>query len=120
MVINSPDDSKKNIYSIPETAEILKTGILRMMPGSILQMRDKPTLGKYTYRKMDTNAPFSIEGTNFTGRIFPLSHVNPYKSSAILVSNAQQEGVLYLGDTGADRVEKAMHCKTFGKILHHW
>lgn len=63
MIINSPDDSKKNIYSIPETAEILKTGILLMMPGSILQTRgDKPTLGKYTYRKMDNNAPFLSTG----------------------------------------------------------
>ncbi|PUB30923.1 cAMP phosphodiesterase [Elizabethkingia sp. YR214] len=108
MVINSPDDSKKNIYSIPETAEILKNRYFTNDAWiNFANEGDKPTLGKYTYRKMDTNAPFSIEGTNFTGRIFPLSHVNPYKSSAILVSNVQQESVLYLGDTGADRVEKS-------------
>lgn len=108
MVINSPDDSKKNIYSIPETAEILKNRYFTNDAWiNFANEGDQPVLGKYTYKKMSNDAPFSIEGTKLTGRIFPLSHVNPYKSSAILVTNPQQESVLYLGDTGADRVEKS-------------
>ena len=39
MIINSPDDSKKNIYSIPETAEILKNRYFTNDAGSILQMK---------------------------------------------------------------------------------
>ncbi len=37
---------------------------------------------------------------------YELSHVNPYKSSAALVRNGNHY-LLYLGDTGADRIEKS-------------
>src|SRR5699024_8462681 len=50
---------------------------------------------------------FAIEGTDLQGEIFELSHGNPYKSSAILITNSSGEHVLYLGDTGADRIEKS-------------
>src|SRR5699024_4859635 len=35
------------------------------------------------------------------------SHGNPYKSSAVLVTNSAGNSILYFGDTGADRIEKS-------------
>ena len=69
---------------------------------------------------MDTNAPFSIDGTNLTGRIFPLSHVNPYKSSAILVSGANKKVFFIWEIQELTEWKKAMHYKIFGKMLLHW
>lgn len=115
MIINSPDDSKKNIYGITRTLDILRDKYFTNDAWiNFANEGEKPQLGKYTYKKEDNEASFPIEGTSLTGRIFQLSHVNPYLSSAILVSNPQGESVLYLGDTGADRVEKS------DKLQHLW
>jgi 3',5'-cyclic-nucleotide phosphodiesterase len=41
-----------------------------------------------------------------TVKAFPLSHVNPFESTAFLIQNGE-DAVLYLGDTGPDSVEKS-------------
>ncbi|NAW51423.1 3',5'-cyclic-nucleotide phosphodiesterase [Elizabethkingia argentiflava] len=112
MVINSPEDSKKNIYSTPETAEVLKQRYFTQDAWiNFANEGTPPILGKYTYKKHGNTTSFPIEATAMSARIFPLSHGNPYKSSAILVTNTQKESVLYLGDTGADRNEKSSALK---------
>jgi 3',5'-cyclic-nucleotide phosphodiesterase len=45
-----------------------------------------------------------------TVQSFPLSHVNPYESTAFLIKNAN-DYVLYLGDTGPDALEKSNNLK---------
>jgi 3',5'-cyclic-nucleotide phosphodiesterase len=47
-----------------------------------------------------------IPNTELSVSTYSLSHVNPYESSAFLVRNAN-DYLLYLGDTGADTVEKS-------------
>lgn len=110
MVINSPEDSSKPIYGIPKTIDILRDHYFSNDAwANFGNEGDQPQIGKYTYKRISSTDSFSIENTNLTARIFELSHVNPYLSSAILVSNSKGESVLYLGDTGADRIEKSNH-----------
>jgi cAMP phosphodiesterase len=110
MVINSPEDSVKPIYGTPFTIDILRDYYFTNAAwANFANEGDHPQIGKYTYKTILTTNSFPIEGTNLSAQIFELSHVNPYLSSAILVSNSQGESVLYLGDTGADRIEKTDH-----------
>jgi len=108
LIINSPLDSKKNIYGLPFTLDILKNRYFTNDAWSnFANEGDQPILGKYTYKRYSHGESFPIEGTQLTGTIYTLSHVSPYKSSALLVKNPQNDYVLYLGDTGADRIEKS-------------
>lgn len=110
MVINSPEDSVKPIYGTPFTIDILRDYYFTNAAwANFANEGDHPQIGKYMYKRISTTNSFPIEGTNLSAQIFELSHVNPYLSSAILVSNSQGESVLYLGDTGADRIEKTNH-----------
>lgn len=108
LVINSPDDSKKNIYGLPVTINILETKYFTNESwANFANEGDSPQIGTYTYKRIANGGTFNIEGTHLKGRIFELSHGNPYKSSAILVTDPKGNSVLYLGDTGADRIEKS-------------
>lgn len=107
LIINSPDDSSKNIYGLPYTIDMLKNHYF--VKGAWENFSDegeKPRIGTYTYKRISNGERFPIDGTQLQGRIFELSHVKPHKSSAILVTDPEGYGVLYLGDTGADRIEK--------------
>lgn len=106
LVINSPDDSEKNIYALPFTINILEEHYFTEGPWeNFADEGSEPRLGTYTYKRIDDQESFAIDGTGLHGQIFELSHVKPNKSSAILVTNSEDESVLYLGDTGADRIE---------------
>ncbi|MEN9701607.1 MAG: hypothetical protein RIR55_927, partial [Bacteroidota bacterium] len=66
---------------------------------------EKPILNKYTYQPVIAGKEIQIPNTELSVSTYSLSHVNPYESSAFLVRNAS-DYLLYLGDTGADTVEK--------------
>lgn len=107
MVINSPDDSKKNIYALPFTIDILKKRYFTNDAWSnFANEGDQPQLGTYTYKPRKDAQKFEVAGTSLKAQIFELSHINPYKSSALLVTNTAGNSVLYFGDTGADRIEQ--------------
>lgn len=106
LIINSPDDIQKYIYGTPYTINILSTHYFRSGPwDNFTTEGGEPYIGTYEYKRNKDGDEFDIENTNLKGRIFELSHVNPNKSSAILVTNKMGKRVLYLGDTGADRIE---------------
>lgn len=108
LVINSPDDSSKNVYGLAYTLDILKNNyFVDKAWENFTDEGEEPRIGTYTLNRIENQEKFEIENTSLTGQIFELSHVNPNKSSAILVSNSAGEAVLYLGDTGADRIEKS-------------
>lgn len=107
LVINSPDDTPKPIYGLEYTISILQNNyFVSKAWENFTDEGDEPRIGTYSLRRINDGEKFEIDSTSLTGRIFELSHVNPNKSSAILVTNSSGEGVLYLGDTGADRIEK--------------
>ena len=106
LIINSPEDSPKNIYGTSATIDVLKDRYFTNNAWvNFANEGEQPQLKKYTYQRKDKEEIFDIENTKLKGQIFTLSHVNPQLSSAILVKNTKGESILYLGDTGADRIE---------------
>jgi cAMP phosphodiesterase len=107
MLINSPEDSLKPIYAIKETIDVLKNKYFTNAAWiNFANEGEIPMLNKYQYIYTELGKVFPIYNTNLTGTVYELSHVNPLKSSAILVEN-DKHAVLYFGDTGADRIEKS-------------
>ncbi|MDR0793659.1 MAG: 3',5'-cyclic-nucleotide phosphodiesterase [Chitinophagaceae bacterium] len=105
MIINSPDDSVKNIYVMPYVADILKSKYFSWESwANFTDAGEKPALGKYRYKILDTAREIPVENTELSVRAFVLSHSEPYKSTAFLIRYGENY-VLYLGDTGADTVE---------------
>ncbi|MEO9144660.1 MAG: 3',5'-cyclic-nucleotide phosphodiesterase [Ginsengibacter sp.] len=107
MVLNSPDDSHKNIYGTSSTIEILKNKYFTWESwANFADQGEKPTLNKYHYIILDTLQETAIDHTDMYVTAFTLSHGNPYKSTAFLVRH-DSAYILYLGDTGADEIEKS-------------
>lgn len=117
LIINSPDDKgPKPIYGIPFTLDILQEHYFTNQTWSnFADKGDQPALKTYVYRPIADGEKFVFKGTNLKGQIFELSHGNPYKGAAVLVTNSKGYSVLYFGDTGADRIEKSDRLK---KVWH--
>ncbi|MCC7400915.1 MAG: 3',5'-cyclic-nucleotide phosphodiesterase [Chitinophagaceae bacterium] len=117
MVINSPDDTSKNIYALPQTIDILKDHYFTWDAWANFADRgEKPTLDKYHYVELSEGKEISADNTEMYITAFPLSHVNPYQSTAFLV-RYNDEYLLYLGDTGADPVEKSTKLEELWKYV---
>lgn len=114
LVINSPEDSKKPIYGTPEMIEVLKNNYFTNAAWANFGSEgESPIINKYQYKSFSNQEEFKIDGTNLSAKIFELSHVNPWKSAALLISTKDQS-LIYFGDTGADRIEKT------NKLEHIW
>lgn len=107
LVINSPEDSAKPVYALPEVIKVLREKYFTWDNwANFTNEGEPPLLKKYTYKRLDTVAETAIEGTDLWVKAFELSHVNPQKSTAALI-RYNNNYLLYLGDTGADTIEKA-------------
>jgi len=107
LILNSPNDSPKNIYGFSSVIEIMKNNYFTAKSwANFGNEGDKPILNKYTYNYLTPNKEIEIPNTELHVTPYILSHVNPYESSAFLVRN-NNSYLLYLGDTGADGVEKS-------------
>ena len=107
LIINSPEDTVKNIYALPFCAEILKEKYFSWKSwANFADDGEKPLLNKYHYKILQPGEETALEQTPLRVTPFTLSHSNPYKSTAFLVNNGEAY-LLYLGDTGADTVEQA-------------
>jgi cAMP phosphodiesterase len=117
MIINSPEDSSKPIYGIPEMIDVLKKKYFTNDAwANFANEGEEPILNKYFYKYAEIGKQFKIENTNLKGTIYELSHVNPLKSSAIVVEN-EESAIIYFGDTGADRVENSTKLSTIWKAI---
>lgn len=106
LIINSPVDSKKNIFAIAPVLQILQNHyFINDTWINFADQGQKPIIGKYHYNELQEGIELGAPNTPFFLTAFELSHVNPYKSSAVLLRR-QDHYLLYLGDTGADRIEK--------------
>ena len=111
LILNSPEDSKKPIYALPEVLDVFKENYFtRNAWANFGSEGEAPILNKYQYVPLVPKAIISADGTDLKVQAFELSHVNPYKSTAFLVINPAGS-VLYLGDTGADSIEKSTDLK---------
>jgi cAMP phosphodiesterase len=107
MIINSPDDTSKNIYALPSVIKILTDKYFTWESwANFADAGEKPSLNKYHYVTLDTAKEIEIANTEMQVTPFSLSHVNPYESTAFLV-RYNDSYILYLGDTGPDEIEKS-------------
>lgn len=105
LIINSPEDTVKNIYVLPFCAEVLKEKYFSWKSwANFADDGEKPQLNKYHYKLLQPGEESALDQTELSVTAFPLSHANPYTSTAFLVKNAGAY-LLYLGDTGADTIE---------------
>jgi len=107
LIMNSPNDNAKKLYGLPSVLEVFKKNYFTWSAwANFGNEGEAPILKKYTYQNLVPNKEIAIDNTGLFVTPFVLSHVNPYESSAFLVRN-QDAYLLYLGDTGPDRVEKS-------------
>jgi len=106
LIINSPDDAQKNIYATQFCLDIIQEKYFSWKSwANFGDAGEKPVLKKYHYVSlMDTETV--LTNTNMFVKAFELSHSSPYKSTAFLVRH-DASYILYLGDTGADSIEKS-------------
>ena len=117
LILNSPNDSPKNIYGFSSVIEIMKNNYFTAKSWANFGSEgDKPILNKYTYNYLTPGKEIEIPNTELHVTPYILSHVNPYESSAFLVRN-NNNYLLYLGDTGADEIEKSNQLEQLWKAI---
>jgi 3',5'-cyclic-nucleotide phosphodiesterase len=105
--MNSPNDNAKNLYGLASVLDVFKKNYFTWSAwANFGNEGEAPILKKYTYQTLTPNKEIAIENTGLFVTPFVLCHVKPYESSAFLVRN-QNSYLLYLGDTGADKVEQS-------------
>jgi len=111
LLINAPADSKKMIYSSQFVINAFKNKYFSWVNwANFADEGEKPQLGTYQYKVLTLNKEIAIQNTKLFVTPFELSHGNPYKSLAFLV-RYKNNYLLYLGDTGADSIEKSEDLK---------
>ncbi len=116
LILNSPDDSSKNIYALPFCIDVLKSNYFTWQNwANFADAGDKP-LRKYHYVSLDTAKETAIENTKMFVQPFLLSHAKPSKSTAFLIRH-QDAYLLYLGDTGADATENVNNLYLLWKTI---
>jgi 3',5'-cyclic-nucleotide phosphodiesterase len=117
LIINSPDDSTKNIYGLPFCLDIIQDKYFSWKSwANFADKGEVPQLKKYHYVYLNPDSVIELAGTTMSLRTFELSHSSPYKSTAFLI-NSGDTYVLYLGDTGADEVEKSTRLKELWQAI---
>ena len=107
LIINSPADSSKTVYATQKCMEMMENHYFNDQTWA--NFGDKGVgfpLKKYHFQTLNTGEEVPISNTKMTVTAFPLSHVNPFESTAFLIKS-EESYALYLGDTGPDSVEKS-------------
>ena len=117
LVLNAPNDIAKPIYAFSSVIDVFKNNYFTWKSwANFANEGDKPILNKYTYQTLIEGKEILIPNAELYVTPFSLSHVNPYESSAFLVRQ-NQDYLLYLGDTGADTVEKSNKLNLLWKAI---
>jgi len=117
LIINSPEDSSKYIYGIESCLSVLQEKHFNWKSwANFGNEGEKPTLNKYTYQTLIPGKEVALANTTLFVTAFVLSHVNPNESTAFLVRSGD-DYLLYLGDTGCDRLEKANKLQQLWKVV---
>lgn len=117
LIMNSPEDSSKYIYGLESCLAVLKEKHFSWQSwANFGNEGEKPILNKYTYQTLKPGKEVPLHNTSLFVTPFALSHVNPSESTAFLVRNGDNY-LLYLGDTGCDRLEKSDNLKLLWKAV---
>ncbi|ABQ04256.1 MBL fold metallo-hydrolase [Flavobacterium johnsoniae] len=112
LIINSPADSSKTVYATEKCMEMMENHYFNDQTWA--NFGDKGPgfpLKKYHFQTLNLSEETPLSNTTMSVKAFPLSHVNPFESTAFLIKN-DNDYALYLGDTGPDSVEKSDKLKT--------
>lgn len=116
LIINSPEDSSKNIYGLQSTIETIKTHYFTWASwANFADQGETPALKKYHYQILSPGTQTDIENTPLKVQAFPLSHSNLTSTAFLVQSN--DDYVLYLGDTGADAIEKSTNLQNLWQAV---
>jgi cAMP phosphodiesterase len=114
LIINSPEDTAKNIYALPFTIKTLQEKYFSWQSwANFGDAGETPQLKKYHYVALPEGHDTLLQNTSLSVTAIPLSHSNPGESTAFLIRNGSHY-LLYLGDTGPDAVEHSE------RLLHLW
>ena len=117
LIMNSPNDNTKNLYGLASVLEVFKKNYFTWSAwANFGNEGEAPILKKYTYQTLVPTKEIAIDNTDLFVTPFVLSHVQPYESTAFLVRH-QNSYLLYLGDTGADKVEKSEQLAALWKAI---
>jgi cAMP phosphodiesterase len=117
LIINSPADSSKTVYATKKCMEMMEKHYFN--GDTWANFGDEGPgfqLKKYHFQTLAIGEETKITNTAMTVKAFPLSHVNPFESTAFLIQN-EKDAVLYLGDTGPDSVEKSTDLSELWKTV---
>jgi cAMP phosphodiesterase len=109
LLLNAPDDAAKPIYGLASCLTTVQQDYFnwRAWP-NFGDGGPPPALHKYRLQTLVPGQETALENTALSVRAFPLSHGAGMQSTAFLVRSGASY-LLYLGDTGADEIEKS-HC----------
>lgn len=106
LIINSPDDTVKNIYAFADCINTFKNNYFTWKSwANFADSGEAPQLKKYHYKTLQPGSETVIENTEMMVKAFPLSHSNLTSTAFLVRSNDNY--LLYLGDTGPDEIEKS-------------
>ena len=116
LVIASPDDSNKTIYSLPSvSAEIEQNYFNWKAWPNMLDRGQQPQLKKYHVEDLKPGEAKELTGTKMTATPFPLNHGGA-ESTAFLIESGG-DAILCFGDTGPDEVQKASNMQDIWKAV---
>lgn len=108
LIINSPDDTAKTIYGLDGTLETIKKNYFTWESwANFADDGEAPALKKYHYQPLTPDSLTPIPNTIMTVQAYPLSHSNLISTAFLIGSNGAY--ILYLGDTGPDKIEKSQN-----------
>jgi 3',5'-cyclic-nucleotide phosphodiesterase len=116
LIINSPEDSTKGIYAFADCINTIKTHYFTWTSwANFANEGESPQLKKYTYHVLTPGTEVKVANNPLRVTAFPLSHSN-LTSSAFLIRN-DKSYLLYLGDTGADEIEKSHNLQALWETI---
>jgi len=116
LVIASPDDSNKTIYSLPSvSAEIEQTYFNWKAWPNMLDRGQQPQLKKYHLEDLKPGEAKELTGTRMTVTPFPLNHGGA-ESTAFLIESGG-DAILCFGDTGPDEVQKVSNMQNIWQAI---
>ncbi len=117
LIMNSPNDNAKNLYGLVSVLDVFKKNYFTWSAwANFGNEGEAPILNKYKYQTLVPTKEIAIDNTGLFVTPFVLSHIQPYESTAFLVRN-QNSYLLYLGDTGADKVEQSQQLAALWKAI---
>lgn len=111
LLLGAPDDAPKPIYGLPTALATLQNDYFnwRAWP-NFGDGGNPPALNKYQLRPLTPGQEVALQSPALNVRAFALSHGPATQSAAFLVRSGRRY-LLYLGDTGADAVERSQNLR---------